>query len=512
MAGDANGNMDTAWPVQLGANELSTLFASLGLSVSPLSPVVRLVNGESPSAGESSARRSAPAVVRALEVLAHPRQLLLMRTIAGGEEEVRGFLNDGEAVIRFDVGSAGCAFGEPCDHASFARILLSLAEVPELGCDERGVVVGRSMLEAVVALRLAGLFDLPDGRIDRGAAEQALNAASGEAADAFELIEALEDDGVLAADAFSVVARREWLDAHPYLTVPAPISIEAFELADMASDRPLARRLAVLGKKPERVVFLPAVSAEAVMEVLVELSPATSSSVADAVERLLELPLEPPVEPVAQLDEAVSRRFEGGSAAKSDDWSSHTMDRLAAFREGEGNVPTALLAPRATLEFLSWTPGSTEPHRSVIALDQTSAVEWKMDGSFVHWRPLAPGEIAARVRELTPAIDAPGGGAERGTLSAANFEALVSGDSEASWCSVCTRKGASGGPAECLVLLSCDSEGRTWSWRSSGDTFVARAVGPEEICAEVLGVLEPKDDEAAPGSGRVAAPRRDIGA
>lgn len=493
------------WPLELTGTELAVLCKRLDLSVEPASPLAGLIGCDPVASNtEFDPAPLEPTLVCALRVLVAPRQLLLLRLAAAGDATVLGFLNDGEHVVRFDAGSEGCTIAEPCDHAAFARLVCSLAGVSAIDSEDADVLVGQTFLEAIVGLRMAGLFETRETRLDRGEAAAAVGGT-----DAADLFRALEIEGPLLAEGSKVRARAGWLDKYPYLTTPAHLKVDAIEIGDMAAGRARRKRLAVLGEGPERVVFLPPTCDEEGRDVLLELEPATIPSLAGAVERLLAPPLVPPFSPVDEFDTLVSRRLESalGEAAPPQ-WELDTLEDLVAPRSEGDPVPSAMLAPRATMEILTWRRGGRDPERAVLALDSESAVEWALDGSVVRWRALPLSRVVARIGELFPVADAGRGPDASIELSAADLEVLLSahatggpalpaqlrdlaGDDEARWYAVRAGHRADGMARELFMLATTGPAGGAWRLESSGEAFTAHAVGPEEIQAELLDALIP---------------------
>ncbi len=520
--GDRSG--EAIWPLQLTGAELAELFGRLGLSVDPASPLAGVVGeGAGASGGDSGLPPIEPALARALRVLAAPRQLLL---VGAGEAAVLGFLNDGERVVRFDAGAAGCTFAEPCEHAAFGRLICSLAGVSAVDSDEDGVLVGQPFLGAIAGLRMAGLF-ARGAEMTREEAELAVAEGAGGSADPAELFRALEAEGPLAVDGSVVRARDGWAERYPYLARPAGLKVDAIELGDIAAGRSRRKGLAVLGEGAERLVFLPPTCDEEGRDVLLELEPATIPSLAGAVERLLAPPLAPPFTAVADLDGPRSGWLEDAPGAGAiPEWRLDTLEDLLAPPAEGSAPPPALLAPGATVEVLAWGRGGRAPERTVLALDSESAVEWTLDGSLVRWRALAPGRVAPRIAELVPVAEAgqaPGASVE---LSPADLEALLAasapeglampaglrdlaGDGEARWYAVRAGHRAGGSSRERFVLAGAGPSGGAWRLESSGDALTAHAVGPGEVQAELLAALTPG---AADSASRAAGAGVGVGA
>jgi hypothetical protein len=507
-------NDGVVWPLNLTGRELAELMDSLGLEVAATSPIARLEPDTSAPASPAADRmQPPPAVARALRVLAAPRQLLLLRLgqdadADAGDTRVLGFLNDGEFVARFDIGTAGCTIAEPCTHDRFAQLVCSLAGVEAQSSTENAILMSQKFLEAIIAFRSTGLFDHDGACISLADAEAAVTSAGNDAACAYERLCALAADGLLAIEGSTVLAGSGWRDTYPFLSVPARLQVDAIELADIAAERTRKKRLAVLlGGPAGRVVLLPTTCYLRGREVMLELTPATTSAVASAVEQLLTPPLAPPLSPVIESGESLRKWLDGPQGSEPlPEWHLQALEEIMVPLDGTVAIPAALLAPQATVEILSTTRGGARFEHTILALDATHAVEWTLDGSLVMWRALDPGHVHARIDELIPLASYEGVGTASYELPAAGLRWLLGGtahaptdlprqlralanDKEVGWCAIrathCTR----GANQSHTMLLASQATGGTWSFELEDDAFTARITDSSEIRAKVASAL-----------------------
>lgn len=541
MADSGHLDEQLAWPLDFGHAKLVELLNHFEISVSSLSPIAHLVSdAKSAPRVEPDPLRHSPQVADALRVLAAPRQLLLLRRTreqrTGGGTDVVGFLNDGERIARFDVGTQGCMVDRPCDHTEFVQLLGGLVTFDGGGADEQPtIMVSQRFLEAIVALRRAGLF-AADAPLTRHAAEAVIRAIPGWGAQAAESLGALERDGVLRLDGDIVVQQPQWLARYPYLAKRSQLALDAVELADLRAARPHRKRFAVLGEPAEHVVFLPAACDEIDRHIAVEINQMSPDAVARGVVQTLAPPLAPPTSPTSDCSTgSLPSTSANRGKSPASPWQLHTLEQLVAPVDPNWNPPAALLAPCATIEVTSAGPGGRGLEHHVLSLDPRSAVEWILEGSWVQWREIAPDDVFARIDKLIPARLVGISGVSTAKVpvaavfdvfdsKAASKDAAISALSELS--AVCddrkpvlhiirVRRGTGSACREHVIMLVSSASERAWRVeRHDEAAFRIREIAAGDIAAEIFDVLadgtttrhaNPSSAHAQPGN---VAPRR----
>ena len=505
------------WPLRLTGRELAELVDSLGLQLAASSPLAQVDLGRSRAVIglDANGGQQPAAVARAVRVTCNPRQLLLVRLGAIGgdatEPQVLGFLNDGDLLVRFDVGASGCILAEPCTHGEFAQVVCSLAGIQAQTSNNDGILIAQGFLEVIVGLRSAGLFDAPEARISLSDAEVVTVAAAGDESRAGERLRALEADGVLVIEGSTVLASSEWSSACPFLCVPAGMTVEAIELADLAAGRTRRKRLAILGETPERVVSLPAAVDGRVREVILGLEAATTENVGSAVEQLLAPPLSPPCEPIAECMRSQAGWLRGTvDRGELPDWYLQAFEDIVAPLDEVVPIPDALLTPQATIEIASMARGGVGLQRSILALDDTNAVEWTLEGSFIRWRALGPGQVMTRILELTHVGATGAAGLLPCELPSDALEALMAGpsalhalaslalpaplkalagDARTRWHTIYATCQVRGTNQEHTILLAYSDASGTFRFDLDGDVLTARTVDLVEIHSELVSAL-----------------------
>jgi hypothetical protein len=507
------------WPQVFSGADLHERLRVLGIPIAITSPIATLLPAI--AAPRSSAKPTSDiqdGLARALRILAAPRQLLLLsldRTEGAAHEgEVLGFLNDGDQVVRFDIGARGCLVAAPCGHGRFARLVSSLAGIDGDDTGGEPILMSQQFVEAIVALRATGLFGQRDAHIARVDAETAIATVVDDETRASDLLHTLEVDGVLTVDESTVKPQAAWLDCYPFLSMRSRLRIDAIELADLAAGRTHRKRLAILGDKAERVVFLPPACDESGSHVGLELAPATLTSVARTIEQLLAPPLAPPSAPVTDCDGV---RCDWNSAPRENralpEWNMHALEELMAQRKEGAAVPDALLTPCAAIEIRAAGRDGANPERHVLAFAAAQAVEWTLDGSWVCWRALSPGNVAVRLDQLVHADDSPMPGVTTCELAASTVRALLTGagaagclgetpvpvqlrtlasDQEMRCYTIHAAHRANGRCHRQVLLLAAGRSGGMWRFEPGRNGFIARAIGSSEIHAALAAALTPK--------------------
>jgi hypothetical protein len=506
---------EMAWPVHLAGDEVAGMITSLELELSNASPIARLVRESSSDVrSDLCATRQDATIACAVRVLCAPRQLLLVRVAAEAKpgEMTLGFLNDGELVVRFDVGPAGCTLGRPCTHAEFESLIVTLAGAESEDSNDEATFISQRFLEAFVGLRSTGLFASKGTSMDRLRAEKLVRGDSEQAVESASLFLALEAEGVLEIDGSIVHAVPEWLDKHPYLRRPARLRIEALELVDAETHRGRRKGLAVLGDQPERVVSLPTAISDRGRDILLEFLPATARAVAEAVQQVLAPPLSPPCRPVRSAASTLAGWLDRATTVSvPEGWHLQSVEQILGPREGMMTAPQALFYPEANIEVLSMGRGGVGLHRTVIALDRDAAVEWTLDGSLVMWRAVGAGHLATRIERLLSATSKkPEISSEAALrLPHAVLSRLLAGapaagetdempppllalaeDPSTRWHQiiVAAKMGESGEGHTTLLIVSGSAE-ETWRFYLEDGVLGARQITAEEIHAELVAAL-----------------------
>jgi hypothetical protein len=369
------------WPLRLPAAQVRGLLEHQGLRLGPGSPLAAL--GEGDGAPLDASLVEDPQVRRALAMLAAPLQFLVLG--GPGVDGPPGLLvGDGEAVVRFDIGSEGCMLSAPHVAEQFAALVCDLADAPEEAGGEVFYAGRRylDILEAVVALENPSVADARAAIASAGSAELVDVA-----------LESLVEDGTATIEGDRLRLDAGWLAAHDFLTADTSLRVVAHDCVDMAAGISRPTALTIVDSEPRRMVMLPPSLADAEPETILAFEPLTRGAVVAGVAALLEPPGGPPVQPASPFDGDARAWLSAAPASALPEWRTGFWERIVAL---EPDLPDALASPGATLQFLEQGTGT------VIALTRSEAVEWKLVGSCVHWRSLSEAQVAARLRELLP--------------------------------------------------------------------------------------------------------------
>lgn len=384
------------WPLRLTWGTLAGQLAAIEIEASPTSPITRFLSSASSVAAERPAREALPA----LDLLARPRQVLVVR-VREDLGPLSMFLSDGALVARFDCGSKGCIVSKPSGLDEFTGFVSTL--VPRQASALPPLAITRTSFESLRQLRRIGLFAADGGTVPLAVAVEAIGRVA-RGRDPLEILRALARDEIVVLDGDDVRAGSDWARNAGPAGDPVLVSIRAAQCGDGTCDRSRDKTLLMLGDDAGAVAYLAPHADDPRMDTIVDIVPATAPVIAAAVQDLLAPPLAPPSAPIA--DRARAPDFwltsePDGDPSRNMGWREDTLEDAAArFHLGRPDAPpAALLSPSATITVLT-RHGAEPVARHVFAIDDHAAVEWTLRGSRLLWREHDAHSLADRVEGL----------------------------------------------------------------------------------------------------------------
>jgi hypothetical protein len=513
MGNEASGTpaCEGEWPVKVTAGDLIAIIGAAGLRPAPGNPLAALLDRSTEqNRGKVEPTGLAPGLLNAVQTACNARQLLLIQVRQReGETRVLGFLNDGAAIVRFDAGQDGCLLDEPLTYDSFFESVGRIADIEDRATDESDVItLAQAALESILALRAEGLFEREGGRMPIARAEAILEETGAAGDGPHDRLEELRAAGLAIFESGEVLASAEWQSSYRFLCAPAPVTIEAAELGDLAAERLRRKRLAVLGDPAERILVAPTLANGPQREVLLSLPPATRESLRSGLEQLLAPPFCPPCTGVNESEVPLSSWLDATDGESSEaEWHLDALEDLVVPAFAESAAPAALLEPHAVIEITKSNRGGVNPERMFIALHKTDAAQWSIDGSLIRWRGLGVGEVSSAIQGLiVPKEPIPRGG-EACDLLGSQLRALMAGssagedlpailldlaaDPRVTWCTIHVRyRRGAGGEVNRPLLLAYSETGGTWRFDPTGDVWLAYNTSPPDIDASITAALE----------------------